>query len=158
MDVASLYLQVMNNVIDGVRGDFSSEQLDESVLESLASLWERKLLQSGSSAPERETNNDIAEKAVDEPGLVHNEKVNCSSEEQQISSAAVKGLKEDSAESLSSDSDEGLVDLCSSNLVLAQYDKVTRAKNKWKCTLKKGVMTLDGKDVLFGKASGEFLW
>jgi len=59
---------------------------------------------------------------------------------------------------LSSDSDEGLVDLCSSNLVLAQYDKVTRAKNKWKCTLKKGVMTLDGKDVLFGKASGEFLW
>ena len=46
----------------------------------------------------------------------------------------------------------------SSNLVLAQFEKVARAKSKWKCTLKEGVMTLNGKDFLFGRAQGEYLW
>jgi len=46
----------------------------------------------------------------------------------------------------------------STNLVLAQFEKVARTKSKWKCTLKEGVMTLNSKDVLFGKASGEFFW
>ena len=50
------------------------------------------------------------------------------------------------------------VDVQTTDLVLAQFDKVTRAKNKWKCSLKGGVMTLNGKDVLFGKANGEFFW
>ncbi|CAH1446780.1 unnamed protein product [Lactuca virosa] len=42
------------------------------------------------------------------------------------------------------------------NLVLAQFDKVTRAKNRWKCTLKDGVMHINNRDILFNKASGEF--
>uniref|UniRef100_A0A452YAB8 Transcription initiation factor IIA subunit 1 n=1 Tax=Aegilops tauschii subsp. strangulata TaxID=200361 RepID=A0A452YAB8_AEGTS len=42
------------------------------------------------------------------------------------------------------------------HLVLAQFDKVTRTKNRWKCTLKDGIMHLNGRDVLFNKASGEF--
>lgn len=50
------------------------------------------------------------------------------------------------------------VDIESANLVLAQFDKVARAKNKWKCSLKGGIMTLNGKDALFGKANGEFFW
>eukprot|EP00897_Mesotaenium_endlicherianum_P006529 jgi/Mesen1/5904/ME000030S05167 len=43
-----------------------------------------------------------------------------------------------------------------SNLVLSQYDKVTRTKNKWKCTLKDGIMHLGGRDFVFVKATGEF--
>ncbi|XP_048526959.1 transcription initiation factor IIA subunit 1-like isoform X1 [Triticum urartu] len=42
------------------------------------------------------------------------------------------------------------------HLVLAQFDKITRTKNRWKCTLKGGIMHLNGRDVLFNKASGEF--
>ncbi|CAL5058617.1 unnamed protein product [Urochloa decumbens] len=42
------------------------------------------------------------------------------------------------------------------HLVLAQFDKVTRTKNRWKCTLKDGIMHLNGIDVLFNKATGEF--
>ncbi|KAM3278830.1 hypothetical protein ACQJBY_046239 [Aegilops geniculata] len=42
------------------------------------------------------------------------------------------------------------------HLVLAQFDKITRTKNRWKCTLKGGIMHLNGRDVLFSKASGEF--
>ncbi|XP_043697756.1 transcription initiation factor IIA subunit 1-like [Telopea speciosissima] len=42
------------------------------------------------------------------------------------------------------------------HLVLAQFDKVTRTKSRWKCTLKDGIMHINNKDVLFTKATGEF--
>ncbi|XP_072975361.1 transcription initiation factor IIA large subunit-like [Typha angustifolia] len=42
------------------------------------------------------------------------------------------------------------------HLVLAQFDKVTRTKSRWKCTLKDGIMHLNGRDILFNKATGEF--
>ncbi|KAG0468097.1 hypothetical protein HPP92_017425 [Vanilla planifolia] len=42
------------------------------------------------------------------------------------------------------------------HLVLAQFDKVTRTKNRWKCTLKDGIMHINSRDILFNKATGEF--
>lgn len=42
------------------------------------------------------------------------------------------------------------------HLVLAQFDKVTRTKSRWKCTLKDGIMHINNKDILFTKATGEF--
>ncbi|KAK9158857.1 hypothetical protein Scep_005431 [Stephania cephalantha] len=42
------------------------------------------------------------------------------------------------------------------HLVLAQFDKVTRTKSRWKCTLKDGIMHINSKDILFTKATGEF--
>ncbi|KAK7402207.1 hypothetical protein VNO78_14277 [Psophocarpus tetragonolobus] len=42
------------------------------------------------------------------------------------------------------------------HLVLAQFDKVTRTKSRWKCTLKDGIMHINNKDILFNKATGEF--
>jgi hypothetical protein len=44
------------------------------------------------------------------------------------------------------------------HLVLCQFEKVTRVKNKRKCNLKDGVMNLNGRDYLFHKATGEFEW
>ncbi|ORX95556.1 transcription factor IIA, alpha/beta subunit [Basidiobolus meristosporus CBS 931.73] len=44
------------------------------------------------------------------------------------------------------------------HIVLCQYDKVTRTKNKWKCVLKDGIMFINGKEYLFQKASGDFEW
>jgi len=60
MDVAPLYLQVIRNVVEGVRADFSTEQLDEAALDRLAKLWEQKVLESGflrSFDPETDTEN-----------------------------------------------------------------------------------------------------
>ncbi|KAK9168349.1 hypothetical protein Syun_000489 [Stephania yunnanensis] len=37
------------------------------------------------------------------------------------------------------------------HLVLAQFDKVTRTKSRWKCTLKDGIMHINSKDILFTK-------
>jgi transcription initiation factor TFIIA large subunit len=50
-------------------------------------------------------------------------------------------------------SDDDMVDY-----MLCTYDKVQRVKNKWKCTLKDGILTTNKKEYLFHKATGEFEW
>lgn len=42
--------------------------------------------------------------------------------------------------------------------ILCTYDKVQRVKNKWKCTLKDGVMSVGGKEYVFHKGTGEYEW
>lgn len=49
-------------------------------------------------------------------------------------------------------------DVQTTNVLLGQFEKVTRTKSKWKCTLKDGVYTIDGRDVVFSRATGEFQW
>ncbi|GAA0149581.1 general transcription factor [Lithospermum erythrorhizon] len=54
------------------------------------------------------------------------------------------------------DDGEQSEDINTSHLVLAQFDKVTRTKSRWKCILKDGIMHINNKDILFNKATGEF--
>jgi len=56
------------------------------------------------------------------------------------------------------DNDEGEDGDDKSKLMLCLYDKVQRTKNKWKCVLKDGIVTADGKDYVFHRANGEFEW
>ncbi|KAK4129476.1 transcription factor IIA, alpha/beta subunit [Parathielavia appendiculata] len=51
------------------------------------------------------------------------------------------------------DDDESL-----GHMMLCMYDKVQRVKNKWKCILKDGVLTVNGKEYVFHKATGEYEW
>ncbi|XP_068198995.1 transcription initiation factor IIA subunit 1 isoform X2 [Antennarius striatus] len=44
------------------------------------------------------------------------------------------------------------------NVVVCQYDKIHRSKNKWKFHLKDGIMNLNGRDYVFSKASGDAEW
>ncbi|KAJ2158502.1 transcription factor IIA subunit alpha [Coemansia sp. RSA 552] len=44
------------------------------------------------------------------------------------------------------------------HIILCQYEKVTRTKNKWKCVLRDGIMLINGRDYLFHKANGDFEW
>ncbi|KAJ2079570.1 transcription factor IIA subunit alpha [Coemansia sp. RSA 988] len=44
------------------------------------------------------------------------------------------------------------------HIILCQYVKVTRSKNKWKCVLCDGIMLINGRDFLFQKANGDFEW
>lgn len=44
------------------------------------------------------------------------------------------------------------------NVVVCQYDKITRSRNKWKFFLKDGIMNLSGKDFVFQKAGGDAEW
>ncbi|ONK76902.1 uncharacterized protein A4U43_C02F1080 [Asparagus officinalis] len=54
------------------------------------------------------------------------------------------------------DFDQGEEEPHTQHLVLAQFDKVSRTKSRWKCTLKDGIMHLNSRDILFNKANGEF--
>ncbi|KAI1448760.1 transcription factor IIA, alpha/beta subunit [Annulohypoxylon stygium] len=58
---------------------------------------------------------------------------------------------DDNPEEEDEDEDGGQIMLC-------MYDKVQRVKNKWKCVLKDGVLSVNGKDYVFHKATGEYEW
>ncbi|XP_010521880.1 PREDICTED: transcription initiation factor IIA subunit 1-like [Tarenaya hassleriana] len=64
-------------------------------------------------------------------------------------------LNEDDDDDELDDLDSG-EDVNTQHLVLAQFDKVSRTKSRWKCTLKDGIMHINDKDILFNKATGEF--
>ena len=70
---------------------------------------------------------------------------------------------EDAINSDLDDTDDGLNDNddeedTNTQIMLCMYDKVQRTKNKWKCTLKDGVLTVGGKEYVFQKGTGEFEW
>ncbi|XP_018571113.1 transcription initiation factor IIA subunit 1-like [Anoplophora glabripennis] len=44
------------------------------------------------------------------------------------------------------------------NIVVCQYDKIIRNRNKWKFYLKDGIMNLNGQDYVFQKANGDAEW
>lgn len=44
------------------------------------------------------------------------------------------------------------------NIVVCQYDKIIRNRNKWKFYLKDGIMNLTGQDYVFQKANGDAEW
>ncbi|KAG7538311.1 Transcription factor IIA alpha/beta subunit [Arabidopsis suecica] len=47
-------------------------------------------------------------------------------------------------------------DMSIPHLVMCQFDKVKRCKNKWECKFNAGVMQINGKNVLFSQATGDF--
>ncbi|CAG5113635.1 Oidioi.mRNA.OKI2018_I69.chr2.g7725.t1.cds [Oikopleura dioica] len=44
------------------------------------------------------------------------------------------------------------------NIVICQFDKIARVRNKWRFQLVNGIMTLNGKDYVFQKATGDGEW
>jgi len=52
------------------------------------------------------------------------------------------------------DDDENDEDEADMDLVVALYEKVHRVKNKWKVTLKDGLISVGGKEYLFAKCTG----
>lgn len=44
------------------------------------------------------------------------------------------------------------------NVVLCQYEKVSRTRNKWRCIFKSGLIHVNGVDYAFSRANGEFEW
>ncbi|XP_075904446.1 transcription initiation factor IIA subunit 1 isoform X2 [Nelusetta ayraudi] len=61
-----------------------------------------------------------------------------------------------SGDDVSDEEDNELFD--TENVVVCQYDKIHRSKNKWKFHLKDGIMNLNGRDYVFSKAIGDAEW
>ncbi|XP_038136058.1 TFIIA-alpha and beta-like factor [Cyprinodon tularosa] len=104
-----------------------------------------------------------------------------------INAEAIRALKEENgsdSNSISSSSEDGVVDelvnaeeeedplnsgddvveqdipdlFDTDNVIVCQYDKIHRSKNRWKFHLKDGVMSYGGRDYVFSKAIGEAEW
>ncbi|XP_024147125.1 transcription initiation factor IIA subunit 1 isoform X1 [Oryzias melastigma] len=61
-----------------------------------------------------------------------------------------------SGDDVSDAEDQELFD--TENVVVCQYDKIHRSKNKWKFHLKDGIMNLNGRDYVFSKSIGDAEW
>ncbi|GAB1301403.1 TFIIA-alpha and beta-like factor [Apodemus speciosus] len=79
---------------------------------------------------------------------------NSSDEDHQIDA-----LEEDPLNSGDDVSEQDVPDLFDTdNVIVCQYDKIHRSKNRWKFYLKDGVMCFGGRDYVFAKAIGEAEW
>ncbi|NWV66862.1 TF2AY factor, partial [Malurus elegans] len=68
-------------------------------------------------------------------------------------------VEEDPLNSGDDVSEQDIADLFDTdNVIVCQYDKIHRTKNKWKFFLKDGVMSIEGKDHVFAKAMGDAEW
>ena len=67
---------------------------------------------------------------------------------------AINSDLDDSDEDGNDEEDDGGA---AGDIMFCTYDKVARVKNKWKCVLKDGMVSIDGRDYLFNKCSGSVL-
>ncbi|NWV88773.1 TF2AY factor, partial [Machaerirhynchus nigripectus] len=68
-------------------------------------------------------------------------------------------VEEDPLNSGDDVSEQDIADLFDTdNVIVCQYEKIHRTKNKWKFCLKDGVMSIEGKDHVFAKATGDAEW
>merc|ERR1712071_205780 len=56
-----------------------------------------------------------------------------------------------------SDEDPGVL-FETENVVVCQYDKITRSRNRWNFHLKDGIMNINGRDYVFQRANGDAEW
>uniref|UniRef100_H2UFH5 General transcription factor IIA, 1-like n=1 Tax=Takifugu rubripes TaxID=31033 RepID=H2UFH5_TAKRU len=78
-----------------------------------------------------------------------------------INAEAIKALQEGEDPLNSGDDviEQDIPDLFDTdNVIVCQYDKIHRSKNRWKFHLKDGVMCHRGRDYVFSKAVGEAEW
>jgi hypothetical protein len=155
MSIPTFFNRIIKEVTNGVKVDFSTEQLSEAHLQKLATLWEQKLLALDSArtnliAGDGETSEER------QNTLLANEDKIAQYHENARNMHSVSDDISDSDDNSNDDAAELQDDI--SNLILAQFEKVTRSKSKWKCVLKEGMMNINGNDYTFSKATGEFHW
>ncbi|RKP39534.1 transcription factor IIA, alpha/beta subunit, partial [Dimargaris cristalligena] len=182
------YQLVIDEVISAVQREFEDHGVDESVLQELQRSWEAKLIESrvaefphaprappsgggGSGEPPA---NGTGGHIPQHDGADDDERPSAPSTIRftayipQVDGDFDDGLEPEADEDAinsdldDSDDEEANTDQAggedTEHIILCQYDKVGRQKNRWKCVLKDGILLIDGKDYLFHKATGEFEW
>ncbi|TIC66568.1 TFIIA-domain-containing protein [Wallemia mellicola] len=172
--VSDVYNGVIDDVSKNVKYDFEEMGIEDVVLQELikSQIWHDKLeasnqqpdnkddlfdsllsqqqqLQQQSSKSNNNNNNNNDDDDDDNP-------LGSSDDDKKKG----KDADEDAINSdLDDDDDEEDNDLDTNNdIVLCLYDKVQRVKNKWRMQLKDGIISINNKDYLFSKCSGEFEW
>ncbi|TNY18477.1 transcription factor IIA, alpha/beta subunit-domain-containing protein [Rhodotorula diobovata] len=169
--VPAVYRGVITDVIDNIRPEFDQLGVEEAVLQELLRLWELRLAQS--RAADFTQDQRMAPVARQFPVLKHDDRP--AQPDEKPDKKDIKGdVKPKTEGGASADDDAINSDLDDDededdeddvdgadpggDLVIALYEKVQRVKNKWKVTLKDGLVSVNGREYLFAKCQGEFEW
>ncbi|GAA5948633.1 hypothetical protein JCM3765_004950 [Sporobolomyces pararoseus] len=176
--VPAVYRTIIDDVVHQVRPEFEQIGVEEAVLQELLRLWELKLAQSRvADFSEDERMGPVAKQfpPLTTEQVAMNQQL-LQQQQQASKSGSVKKEGDDKSGAKGEDEDAINSDLDSSedeldeeaelaggaddggDIVIALYEKVQRVKNKWKVTLKDGLISVNGKDYLFSKCNGEFEW
>lgn len=182
--VSPAYRSIIDEVVTHCRADFDEMGIEQAVLDALQASWETKLAATrvtdfsadprlgpiqealgpelpkpeDSVEPDKQASTSESKPAAPTTPSKRSEKVDHDTDE--INSDLDDS--EDEADAADVEDNENGSGANGNNnpgdLVIALYDKVQRVKNKWKITLKDGIVSVQGKDYVFHKCNGEFEW
>lgn len=146
-----LFEHVIRTVVEESRQDFEDCGVDEATLVELGEIWREKL-----HAAQRhkqlasDTRGDVEGRIKHEP--------------QEETESRPRGDKDDEEIHESDDDDDAFGedddddDDDEGDIILCLYERVQRVRNRWKCQLREGLATFNGRDYTFSKASGDSEW
>lgn len=184
--VSSAYRSIIDDVVTHCRSEFDEMGIEQAVLDALQASWETKLANTrvtdfstdarlgpiqaslGPALPRPEesakaqpdgpsSTAEIKPQAASTPSKrtdktdADTDEINSDLDDSEDDADAAEGEDNENGGGGASNNNPG-------DLVIALYDKVQRVKNKWKITLKDGIVSVQGKDYLFHKCNGEFEW
>ncbi|XP_017772195.1 PREDICTED: transcription initiation factor IIA subunit 1-like [Nicrophorus vespilloides] len=164
MCVNNFNMNVIDEVIKASEELFLEDDVENGVLEQLKDLWITKL-KNANDEGHSANGTDIIVKSVlsqldgNETDSDDSNASSSSSNEMSVAEEEEAEQLDDTEESLNSDDDlseENLED--TDNVVICQYNKITRNRSRWTLELKNGVMTLDNKEFIFNQARGYTTW
>ncbi|EFP83084.1 uncharacterized protein PGTG_09037 [Puccinia graminis f. sp. tritici CRL 75-36-700-3] len=184
--VSSTYRSIIDEVVTHCRSEFDEMGIEQAVLDALQASWETKLANTrvtdfsadarlgpiqASLGPALPRPEESARDEPDGPSSTSDVKPQTGStpskrtEKMDADTDEINSDLDDSEDDVDAaegeDAENGGGGPSNNNpgdLVIALYDKVQRVKNKWKITLKDGIVSVQGKDYLFHKCNGEFEW
>jgi len=152
---ADLKLKIKKNTFMGAKGAQSEEgrvRMSKKKSGSEEAKGLESIIQLDGNAEHNGSSDDDDELGLDDD----------SDEDSEGSDESSEDEGENLGDELGSDddiSDEDASELFdTSNVVVCQYDRISKSRNKWKFNLKNGVMNLDGRDYTFLRATGEAVW
>ena len=151
-----MYKWIIDDVIEKAHRVFAETGIDEAILQELQQIWEQNIV----------TMKVTPQDPIVAAHMSHQQSHTISQNDGPLDIPQKDGADEeddddDDEAAINSDLDESNSEdeeVETSNIILCQYEKVWRVKNKWKCIFKDGIMNVNGKDYLFNRANGEFEW
>lgn len=162
-----VFQRIIRSVIDESRQDFEDCGVDEAALHELADLWRSRLAQAqrhkqqqaDARADELAQKKGAAGAALDAGADAEaaDGDTKTAKRAADLGDSDLDDLGLDSDEAGSGDDDDEDDD-DEGDIILCLYERVQRVRNRWKCQLREGIATFNGRDYAFSKASGDSEW
>lgn len=137
-EITRIYRAIIEDVIKSLENESLYTNIDISVIEDLKSEWLDKINEYTDLTKINELRESISV-SVDENGYIERKKDDVIDEDYLGSSSSVN---DDSGD----------------NYLMCLYVKVTKSKNKWKCSFKDGFINIGPLDFAFSTAQGDLYW